>query len=142
MTNLILLLGIMVIPLLLIAPLNAMAQPQGYISGFVKGAPMPIDVKIHSANAIIKSAAWYLNATDHNYHIKGFVENTVPRAASLFMTLNFYDNATSVRLATGGDFSYEPSSGVPANLTIPYDMSTGYNASDTHEFKTIDGTLS
>jgi hypothetical protein len=119
-----------------------MAQPQGYISGFVKNAPMPIYVSLHSDNAIIKSATWYLNATDHNYHIKGFVENTVPRAAMLFMTLNFYDNATAVKLSTGGNFSYEPSTGVPANLTIPYDMNTGYNASDTREFRTIDGTLS
>jgi|SRR5713101_2670220 len=139
MTNLILL---MVIPVLLIVPLNAMALPQGWISGFVKGAPMRIDVKVKSDNIIFESATWYLNATDRHFHVKGLVENIVPRVALVLVGLDFFDNATGTRLATGGSFSYEPSSGVAANITVPFDMDTGYNASDTHEFQHIDGDMS
>ena len=147
MTDLIFL--VVPIVVLLIIPLNAMAQPSpyaatqfGYIPGFVKNAPMPIDTKTASQNAIIKSALWYLNATVHNYHIKGFIENTVPSATRLSISINFWDDATGVRLAPSGDFTYEPSGGVPANLTISYDMTTGYNASYTNVFKTVYGLLS
>ena len=62
---------------------------------------MPIDVESQNANTIFRSATWYLNATDHNYHVKGFVENTVSRAGLVLVVLNFYDNATGTRLATG-----------------------------------------
>jgi hypothetical protein len=141
MTNFIFLLGIVVIPLLSVAPLYTMALPQGWVSGFVKNAPMPIDVELQNANTIFRSATWYLNATDHNYHVKGFVENTVSRAGLVLVVLNFYDNATGTRLATGGSFSYGPPSGVAANVTIPFDIDTGYNATDSHEFKTIDGDM-
>jgi hypothetical protein len=120
---------------------DAIAQPQGWISGLVRNAPMSIDVKIHSANIIFQNATWYLNATDHNYHVKGFVENTVPRAALILVMLSFNDNATGTRLATGGSFSYEPPGGVAANVTIPFDINTGYNASDAHEFQHIDGDM-
>lgn len=133
----------MVIPLLLIAPLNAMATPPGWYANFVQNAPMPIDVKIPSANIIIKSAIWYLNTTEHNYHIKGIFVNTVPRASSAGVSILFFDNATGTRLDTGGGFNYDaPPSGVVANKIIKYDFTTGYNASNSIEFKTIVGEMS
>ena len=39
-------------------------------------------------------------------------------------------------------FSYEPLNGVAANAIIKFDMATGYNASNTNEFKTISGLIS
>jgi hypothetical protein len=139
--NKVLLISALIPLLLIIAPL-AMAQPQGWISGFVKGAPpMPIDVELKNANVIFRSALWYLNATDDHFHVKGLVENTVPRAASVVVALNFHDNATGTTLATGGIFSYGPPSGIAANVTIPFDINTGYNASSTNEFKTLGGDM-
>jgi hypothetical protein len=73
---------------------------------------MPIDVKIPSANITIKSAMWYLNTTDHNYHTKGIFVNKVPRASSAGASILFFHNATGTRLATGGGFNYDaPPSG-------------------------------
>jgi hypothetical protein len=141
MSKLILVLGIMIIPLLLIASLAMAPPPQGWVSDLIKGAPMHTEVEIKNGNIIFQNATWYLNTTDHNYHVKGFVKNTVPRAALVLVTLDFFDNATGTRLATGGSFSYAPIGGVAANITIPFDINTGYNASDTKEFKTIKGLL-
>jgi hypothetical protein len=68
--------------------------------------------------------------------------NTVPRASSVGVSILFFDNATGTRLATGGGFSLSPYNGVAANAIIKYDFGTGYNASNTNEFKTIVGDMS
>lgn len=109
----------------------------GWVSDLIKGAPMHTEVEVKNGNIIFQNATWYLN----NYHVKGFVKNTVPRAALVLVTLDFFDNATGTRLATGGSFSYAPIGGAAANITIPFDINTGYNASDSKEFKTIKGLL-
>jgi hypothetical protein len=98
----------MFIPVLLIASLAMAPLPQGWVSDLIKGAPMHTEVEVKNGNIIFQNATWYLNTTDHNYHVKGFVNNTVPRAALVLVTLNFFDNATGTRLATGGSFSYAP----------------------------------
>ena len=120
---------------LLIVPLNAFAQP------VVRGAPFPIQVLVKPEKEL-SNMTWYLNTTDSHYHIKGLVKNMLPETTDgIDIGINFNDRTTGAYLHSdkGSNGELIPSGGIAPGAILPFDLDTGYNASQTNQFKYIEG---
>lgn len=115
----------------------AMAQP------VVTGALFPRRILVKDDRAFL-SITWYLNATDSYYHIKGLAKNTLSENRNgINISINFNDRTTGAYLhsdsGSGGELV--PTGGIAASAILPFDMDTGYNASQSYQFQHMEGIM-
>jgi hypothetical protein len=95
--------------------------------------------KIASGAALVSSSV-YLNATDGNFHLKGLLKNTLAEARDFIsITASFIDLKTNMTIGekistVGGIFG--TSHAIPG-ATVPFDMDTGYKASEINQLALI-----
>jgi hypothetical protein len=90
------------------------------------------------------SITWYLNATDSHYHIKGLVKNTLSENRDgIKISINFNDRTTAAYLhsdsGSGGELV--PTGGIAPGAILPFDIDTGYNASQSYQFQHMVGIM-
>lgn len=114
-----------------------MAQP------VVTGAPFPIQILVKPDKAL-SNLIWYFNATDSHYHIKGLVKNLLPEPRDgINVLINFNDRTTGAYLhsdrGSGGELT--PTGGIAPGAILPFDLDTGYNASQANQFQYVAGIM-
>ena len=116
-----------ILSLLTLATTHSMAQT----------IPIQIEINPDSNDVAFANISFYLNATDHHYHLKGLVKNILPENTDIIIvSVSFSDRATGSSLhSASDDIDRSLTGGIAPNVILPFDIDTGYNASQAYQFQ-------
>jgi hypothetical protein len=113
----------------------ALTKSPAYI--IAQAIPLPMEINPNDNDVSFANISFYLNATDHHYHLKGLVKNILPENTDMIIvSVSFSDRATGSSLHSASDtIDRSSTGGIAPNAILPFDIDTGYNATQTYQFQ-------
>lgn len=77
-----------------------------------------------------------MNKIDGHYHLSGLAKNTLPETRSWYngVTISFEDIATGTTINSVSGTINGPTN---PGAAVPFDIDTGYNATQSHQFQYV-----
>jgi hypothetical protein len=97
---------------------------------------IPIEFNPFSSGMLFSNLTLYMNNADGHYHLSGTAKNTLPETRSWYngITISFEDRGTGTTLNSVSGTINGP---INSGALVPFDVDTGYNTTQAHQFQNM-----